>query len=158
MTTIGQRPWLGIRRICIEGVLSELSGWTYYLLFPHMSPARCCFMSTAWVNSHRDLLQWETVHRPQWAALHIVLSMDVRMGLWPEEGVGGGGVGGAGAGGEWRRANWFRNINKTEVHPSKWNSSLTRSDGLCFLLECGKDGAGRSLISEIGFTQKQIPR
>lgn len=144
MTTIGQRPWLGIHRICIEGVLSELSGWTYY---------SCCFLT--WAQQGAALCQLCestptgicsngkqcTGHSEQPFTLFSSWTWEWDCG---QEGFG--------LGGKWKRANWFRNINKTEVHPSKWKSSLARSDGLCFLLECGKDGAGRSLTSEIGFT------
>lgn len=51
------------------------------LLFPHVSPARCCVMSTAWVNPHRNLLKWKT--DSAWATVNAVLSLEIRMGLWP---------------------------------------------------------------------------
>lgn len=61
MTTKGEKPWLGDPQI-VHGmrIARNIEMDTSFLLLPYMSPARFCFMSTAWVNSHRHLLTWKT--------------------------------------------------------------------------------------------------
>lgn len=98
VTTKGQRPWLGIHRIFMGRILAELSSWTVsLLLFPHMSPARCGFMSAARVSDHGSLHKWKAVHGPQGAMLHMVLSLEMRKELWPGWGLAWG----------WKRASGF---------------------------------------------------
>lgn len=61
MTTKGEKPCLGNPQIVHRmRTASIIEMDTSFLLFPYMSPARCCFMSIAWVNSHRRLLTWKT--------------------------------------------------------------------------------------------------
>lgn len=60
------------------------------------------------------------------------------MGLWPGWGLRGG---------DEREPTDSETVKKTGVHLSEWNSSRALNDDMCFLLEWGKDGAGRILVS-----------
>lgn len=139
VTTKGQRPWLGIHRICMEWVLPELSSWTYH---------SCCFLT--WVQQGAALCQlhestptgiWsngkQIVYGPQWVLLHTILSLEMRIGLWPGWGFRGR---------DEREPTDSETVKKPGVHLSEWNSSWALNDDMCFLLEWGKDGAGRILV------------
>ena len=91
MTTKGEKPCLGTPQIVHRMRTARIIEMdTSFLLFPYMSPARCCFMSIAWVNSHRRLLTWKTDNvQTTWALLHTVFSLEMRMGLWPSWGLNG---------------------------------------------------------------------
>ena len=58
-------------------------------------------------------------------------------------------------GGDEREPIYPKTVKKTGAHLSKWNPSLTVSDGMHFLLEWRMDEAGRIPESEIGFTQSR---
>ena len=116
MTTKGEKPWLGnpqiVHRLRIARII-EMD--TSFLLPPYMSPARCCFMSTAWVNSHRRLLTWKTDDaQTTWALLHTIFSLELRMGLWPSWGLNG----------KNEKEPIFWN-SQEDWGLSKWNPSLT---------------------------------
>lgn len=71
------------------------------LLFPHASPARCCIISTAWLNPHRNLLKWKT--DSAWAAASSASHCSLpgnESGTVARMGVKGWG---------WKRVSWFWN-------------------------------------------------
>ena len=147
MTTVGQRPWLEIHTICTEGVLSELSAGHIILAVSSHEPSKVLL----YVNCLSQLPQESApVGNSAQAMVSIVLSLQVTTGLWPGWGLE--------VGVDEREPTDSERVYKTGVHLSKWNSSLALDDGLCFLLEWGKNKARRILISKIDFTQKQIWR
>lgn len=140
LTTKGQGPWLGIHGVWMEWVLPELSNWTYH---------SCCFLTR--VQQGAALCQphdstptgicsngKQIVHGPQQVLLHTVLSLEMRVGLWPGWGWRGG---------DERESVDSETVKKTGVHLSEWNSSWALNDDMCFLLEWGKEGAGWILVS-----------
>lgn len=142
MTTKGQKLWLGIRKVCMEWVLSELSSWTY-LSF--------CFLTFVQQGAALYQLHEST---PTGLCSNGKQCMDhvkhcfTLFFPWKWEWDYGWGLG----------------VGMEESQLILKES--TRQGSICqngihrqlFLLESGKDGAGRILVSTIGFTQKQIPR
>lgn len=63
------------------------------------------------------------MHRPWRAPLHIVLSLEMRTGTMARMGVGGG---------DEREPIDSETVNMTEVHLSKWTSSLALNDDMHF--------------------------
>lgn len=124
MTTAGQRPWLEIHRICMEGVLSELSVGHITLAVSSHEPSKVLL----YVNCMSQLPQESApMGNSAQATVSIVFSLQVTMGLWPG----------------WRLGVWVdkrkptdsERVYKTGFHLSKWNSSLALDDGwpmICF--------------------------
>ena len=139
----GYKRWETSQIVRIMRIAGIIEMDTSLLLFPYMSPARCFFTSAA--DSHRRLLTWKTDNaQTTWALLHTVFSLEMRTGLWPSWGLDGGN----------KKEPIFWKSQK-DWGLSKWNPSLTLSDGMHFLLERSKDEAGRIPESKVGFAQNR---